>query len=87
MNTWEIAILKSINSLGGEAKLQDVYKRLSKFIQLTEEHKKETRWGGRPMYEHEVRSCVANLYQTGELDRILRGRYRLTDKGKKRISS
>ena len=38
MNVWEIAILKSIKSLGGEAKLQEIYERLRlpDFKQLTE---------------------------------------------------
>ena len=34
MNVWEIAILKSIKSLGGEAGLQQIYKRLlSSYLQ------------------------------------------------------
>jgi len=40
MNVWEIAILKSIKSLGGEANLQKIYERLPDFIQLTEEAKR-----------------------------------------------
>ena len=31
MNRWEIAILKSIKSLGGEAKNQQIYKELLNF--------------------------------------------------------
>ena len=36
MNVWEIAILKSIKSLGGEAGLKEIYERLPDFKQLTE---------------------------------------------------
>ena len=87
MNVWEIAILKTIKSLGGEAELQRIYERLHDFIKLTEEHLKETKWGGREAYQHQVRSHITNLYETGELVRISRGRYSLTQKGQKRIIS
>jgi len=86
MNVWEIAILKSINLLGGEAGLQQIYNKLADFIQLTEEHLRKTKWGGRPAYQHQVRSHITNLCQAGELARISRGRYSLTKKGLRRIN-
>jgi len=86
VNVWEIAILKSIKSLGGEAELQQIYERLRSFIQLTEKDLRSTEWGGRPAYQHQVRSHITNLCQSGELCRVSRGRYSLTEKGKKRIS-
>ncbi|TET43016.1 MAG: hypothetical protein E3J66_02550 [Dehalococcoidia bacterium] len=87
MNVWETAILKSINSLGGEAGLQQIYERLAAYIQLTEEDLTETKWGGRPAYQHQVRSHVTNLRQAGALIRISRGRYSLTEKGLRRIAA
>ena len=85
MNVWETAILKTINSLGGEAGLQQIYERLTIFIKLTEKDLRKTEWGGRPAYQHQVRSHITNLCQAGELGRVSRGRYSLTEKGQGRI--
>ena len=85
MNVWEIAILKSINSLGGEAQLQKIYEKLPDFIKLTEEDLRETKWGGRPAYQHQVRSHITNLCQVDELVKVSRGCYSLTEKGLRRI--
>jgi predicted transcriptional regulator of viral defense system len=40
--------------------------------------------GGRPAYEHIVRSTIHNLQEAGYLARVGRGRYCLTDSGKTR---
>ncbi len=88
MNRWEIAILISIESLGGEAKNQQIYKELlnfKKFLNMTERHLRKTEWGGRPAYKHQIRAHIADLRQAGELIKISRGCYRLTRKGTKRI--
>ena len=86
MNVWEIAILKSIKSLGGEAELQEIYERLPDFKQLTEKAKRiEPKWGKRPLYHHWVRKYISNLCQKDELEWISRGRYYLSEKGIKRI--
>lgn len=86
MNRWEIAILKSIKSLGGEAENKQIYKELfnfKSFLKMTKKHLRITY--GRPAYRHQVRSHIANLQQAGELIRISRGRYSLTEKGMRRI--
>ena len=88
MNVWEIAILKSIKSLGGEAKLQEIYERLRlpDFKQLTEKASKIIpKYGKRPSYHNWVRSYITDLCQNDELKRISRGRYSLSEKGIKRI--
>lgn len=85
MNNWEIAILKCINSLGSGAELQEIYRELDKFIELTSEHLKPTEWGRRPAYQHQVRSHISNLRQAGYLIKIATGRYSLTAKGRNRI--
>lgn len=83
--TWEQAILRSIKSLGGKADLQQIYEIISDFKELTEDHLRITEWGGRPAYEHQIRSHVSNLHEEGYLDRISRGRYSLTEKGQRVI--
>jgi hypothetical protein len=85
MNIWEVAILTCINSLHGEADLQEIYKHIGNFIILEKRHLEETRYGGRPAYQHQVRSHITNLCQAGDLIRISIGRYSLTKKGQKRI--
>ncbi len=88
MNRWEIAILKSMKSLGGKAKNQQIYKELlnfKRFLNITERHLRITH--GRSAYKHEVRSNIANLKQAGELKWISRGRYSLTEKGIERIET
>jgi len=85
MNTWEIAILKSIKSLGGEAELKQMYERLPGFKPLTKENKRITKWK-EPEYQHQIRARVWVLWhKKDELTRIVRGHYSLTKKGTERI--
>lgn len=86
MNVWEIAILKTIKSLGGEAELQEIYEKLPDFKQLTEKAKKIIpEYGEYPLYYHWVRRHITNLRRNDELKWISRGRYSLSEKGIKRI--
>lgn len=85
MNTWEIAILKSIKSLGGEAELKQMYERLPGFKPLTKENKRITKWK-EPEYQHQIRARVWVLWhKKDELTRIVRGHYYLTKEGTERI--
>jgi hypothetical protein len=85
MSTWEIAILICIRDIGNEAMLQQIYRTIGKYIELGPEHLKETPYGGRPAYQHAVRSYISNLCDSGYLLRLDRGVYSITEKGKKRI--
>jgi hypothetical protein len=87
MNVWEQAILKIVLSLNGRASLQQVYRILEQgtILQLTNHDIRETRWQGRPAYQHQVRSHISNLTQFGDLVRVGRGAYEITEKGRKRI--
>jgi len=76
---WEDTIMKIVYSSGGEVDLQFIYKKIPELIDLTSEHLKETQWGGRPAFQHIVRSYISNLCQAGRLINISRGRYRLND--------
>jgi len=86
MNTWEIAVLKSIESLGGKGELKQIYKRLPvSFRPLTKENKRITIWN-EPEYQHQIRARVWVLWhKKDELTRIVRGHYSLTKKGTERI--
>jgi len=87
MNVWEIAILKSVESRGGSATTKEIYTILEtgKYIQMNESHKRKTIYGGRPAYQHQVRSHLSNLLQAGDLNRISRGTYSLSKQGYNRI--
>ena len=75
---WEMHIYQSIEAIGGEADLQDIYEEISNRIDLTEKHLRITKWGGRPAYHHIVRSYISNMCQDRSLHKTLRGRYKIT---------
>jgi len=87
MNVWEINILRCIKELNGDAKLSQIYKNIDRFIDLTKDHLRETVWGGRTAFQHQVRSHITNLWQSGELIWKSRGRYSITKKGLQRVES
>jgi hypothetical protein len=86
MGDWNFAILSCINGLGKEVTLQQIYRRIGNYITLTEDHLKATVHGGRPAYQHEVRSYISNLCEEGYLQRLDKGVYSITEKGKKFIT-
>jgi len=87
MNVWEIAILRIIKAKGGQATTQEIYSELEsgKFLTLTADDLRVTIYGGRPAYQHQVRSHLSNLRQSGDLKWVSRGKYSLTKKGRRRI--
>jgi hypothetical protein len=85
MSEWEVAILKSIKDLGGEARSIDICERTSKFIQLTARHGEITY--GRPRYYHGVRSYLSNLLDDRYVIRKAKGVYSLTPAGMAAIKS
>jgi hypothetical protein len=88
MNMWELAIIKIVMSLGGTVSLRMVYNSLEEgdIIGLNENHLRETKWQNRPAYQHQVRKHISNLTQAGDLSRISRGKYAITEKGRKRLN-
>jgi hypothetical protein len=86
MNTWELAILRTIAEAGGELDLQGIYRGVGGFIRLSGEHLQLTAWSGRPAYHHQVRSHISNLCQVTQLRSVARARYVITSAGRSRIS-
>ena len=83
--SWERAVLKAYHlAARGCADNDWIYKRVVDFIELSAYHKRTAADGGRPAYEHIVRSTIHNLQEAGYLARVGRGRYCLTDTGKTR---
>ena len=79
MEDWEMIIYQSIEALGGEADLHDIYEEIGNRKVLTEKHLRTTKWGGRPAYQHLVRSYISNMCQAGLLTKTSRGRYKLAE--------
>jgi len=82
---WEISIMKCISELGGECELQEIYDNISKFIVLKQEHL-EIKYE-RPAYHHQIRAHIQNLLEKGELIRVGRGQYEVTEKGVTRLDN
>ncbi|MGO9620798.1 MAG: winged helix-turn-helix domain-containing protein [Desulfobaccales bacterium] len=85
MAVWEIAILMCVRDIGKEAMLPQIYRNIGNYIELGPNHLEGTPYGGRPAFQHEVRSFISNLCKLGYLVREDRGCYSMTDKGRKRI--
>lgn len=77
MDNWEHVLIKIVLDRGGTATTQEIYEALEsgRFLVLDAAHLRETIYGGRPAYQHAVRSYLSNLVQKGELVRVGRGIY------------
>lgn len=84
---WTTATLRTIQALGGRATLQQVYERIDGFKDLNESHLIPTKWGGRPAFQHVIRSTSSHLRKTGKLRSGARGSYELTDEGRRALPS
>jgi len=82
---WEFAILEVLNSLKGQASLPQLYQALEDRYPLQDKDLRPTVYSGRPAYQHQARSRISNLCQTGHLIKTGRGCYALTTQGKQRF--
>ena len=84
MFRWNFAILETIYSLGGEACLPEIYTHVEDhYLTLPEEKSnlRETKWQGRPAFQHTVRSRASALRRKGDLRLVERACYALTEAG------
>jgi len=74
------AILQIIKDHGAQASNSQIYTALEggNYFKLQERHLRATIYGGRPAYQHEVRSYLSNLVQEGLITRLSRGVYEIT---------
>jgi hypothetical protein len=61
------------------------YRKIGNYIELGPKHLEGTPYGGRPAFHHAVRSYISKLCESSYLERLDRGLYSITEKGKKRI--
>jgi len=84
---WDYIILSPLRL--GEADLSDIYVAIHDELRDGSINPRlfeiEPRWGGRPKYFHTVRSCLSSLRKRGMVERVHRGRYRITDAGRKHL--
>lgn len=95
---WDFTILTALQTEGGgAADLAEIYRFIERqqaekegfYEYLPPSDFEPTRWEGRPMYQHTARSVITNrrngLIRRGLVERVARGRYRLTDAGRKQL--
>ena len=93
MDAWELVILRIVDALQSTKETvttADIYKVLEKgtFKELTEQDlRKSPEWGGKPAYQYMALTYLSRLVRAKkpDLDRVSRGVYRITEKGKGRI--
>ncbi len=87
---WDYVVLVALRS-GLEVDLSKIYDTI---WQVTKEGSSvvnpelletEPRWGERPKYYHSVRSAVSSLTKRKMIERISRGKYQITEVGRKRL--
>ena len=79
MEDWETAIINTIKFCGGEVSNKQIYENIGRYKVLSSEQIKETQWGGRPAYQHTIRTSLSNLVTKGLIERKSRGRYKIVD--------
>lgn len=84
----QLPLLKELMNLGGEARSGEVYDKVaSHFTSLSADDLKSKRGPGSSRWALWVRWTKQQLVQNGEIVSPHRGLWKLTDKGKKRLSS
>jgi len=82
----ELPLLLEIEAMGGEARPQDLYPRVTAhFPQITEADLKETLAGGTSKWTNGIRWTRESLVLKGQLGRHPRGVWRITEKGRERL--
>ena len=73
---WPMMVTNALDSLGGTARLSDIYEWYEHSDKLTD-HDLALWTNGVPNYQHAIRSCIARLKREGRIEQTDRGRYRL----------
>lgn len=83
----ELAILRVIAQMGGQARPQDVYPRVTERLkgQLTQEDLSRTVKSGDNAWTNSIQFTRQRLIKKGELDGKTYGVWRITDKGRQRV--
>lgn len=83
----EIPLLIEIEAMGGEVRPQDIYPSVTAhFPQITEADLRETIAGGGNKWKNRIQWVRQSLVSKKELERYPRGVWRITEKGRQRLS-
>ena len=78
---WKTCLVEALEKLGGEADWEDIYPTVESLDYLGEKDIEESKYGGRPNYQHSLRACASEMVDKGELIRVRPGRFRLPQSG------
>ena len=82
----ELALLKSLDELGGEGTTQQVYELLTgKFPQLTENELRKTLPSGNKKWWKKIQAVKTRLDMLGKIESSKFGVWRITQKGQLRV--
>jgi len=82
----ELPLLREIEAVGGEAKPQTIYSKVtSHFPQITKEDLEETITGGINKWTNRIQWARQSLVLRGDLERYPHGLWRITVKGRERL--
>jgi len=85
--TWEIAILKTYELLGGCADNRQIHENIESFIKLTGKDREREVSSGRNKNKHHVTSHIAHLYRARYLTEVSAGHYCLIQRGRNRLAA
>src|SRR3990172_5336540 len=84
----ELPLLFEIEASGGQAKPQDLYPKVTAhFPQITDADLEEKVSSGTNKWTNSIQWTRQALVSKGELDKSVRGLWRITSKGKTRLSA
>ena len=88
--SYEIPLLMALDKLGGSARVPDVFPVVKKIMELERDYPGELDYyptGNDLIWQNKTRWARHRLKAKGELDGSVRGVWKITDKGRDRLSS
>jgi hypothetical protein len=92
---WQWLILGILDDFHNTAALRDIYERIEKqYLEIKADGTQlinpsllqvNLDYGNRAKFQHSVRACLSGYKKKGWVERIDRGVYRLTEKGRERL--
>jgi len=84
----EVPLLEALIEIGGEGKPKDIYPLVTKrFPQITDDDLAENTKSGNNRWKNHIQFARLNLVLKGEIDKSVRGIWKITNKGRDRVNS
>jgi len=82
----ELPLLREIENMGGEAHPSDLYPKVTAYFpQITQADLNLTTKQGGSLWENRIQFARQKLVEKGEMDKSVRGIWKITDKGRDRL--